>query len=58
MITVGVTILVWFPLALEGGPLWKPHYDLAPGPVYSIFVLDPKWIKWKTTQDLEDSAQA
>ena len=32
MITVGVTILVWFPLALEGGPLWKPHYDLAPGP--------------------------
>jgi hypothetical protein len=24
MITVGATILALFPLALEGGPLWKP----------------------------------
>jgi multidrug efflux pump subunit AcrB len=62
MITVGATILALFPLALEGGPLWKPlcyaqigglavatFITLLLVPVfYSIFVLDLKWIKWET----------
>jgi multidrug efflux pump subunit AcrB len=65
MITVGATILALFPLALEGGPLWKPlcyaqiggltvatFITLLLVPVfYSIFVLDLKWIKWETTED-------
>jgi multidrug efflux pump subunit AcrB len=60
MITVGATILALFPLALEGGPLWKPlcyaqigglavatFITLLLVPVfYSIFVLDLKWITW------------
>jgi len=64
MITVGATILALFPLALEGGPLWKPlcyaqigglavatFITLLLVPVfYSIFVLDLKWIKWETTE--------
>jgi len=63
MITVSATILALFPLALEGGPLWKPlcyaqigglavatFITLLLVPVfYSIFVLDLKWIKWETT---------
>src|SRR5882724_1981887 len=65
MITVGATILALFPLALEGGPLWKPlcyaqigglavatFITLLLVPVfYAIFVLDLKWIKWETTED-------
>jgi multidrug efflux pump subunit AcrB len=65
MITVAATILALFPLALEGGPLWKPlcyaqigglavatFITLLLVPVfYSIFVLDLKWIKWQTTGD-------
>jgi multidrug efflux pump subunit AcrB len=61
MITVGATILALFPLALEGGPLWKPlcyaqigglavatFITLLLVPVfYSIFVLDLKWITWE-----------
>jgi len=64
MITVGATILALFPLALEGGPLWKPlcyaqigglavatFITLLLVPVfYSIFVLDLKWIKWEATE--------
>lgn len=60
MITVGATVLALFPLALHGGPLWKPLcYSQIGGlcvatfitlllvPVlYSIFVLDLKWVKW------------
>ena len=67
MITVAATILALFPLALEGGPLWKPlcyaqigglavatFITLLLVPVfYSIFVLDLKWIKWETTEDRE-----
>jgi multidrug efflux pump len=63
MITVGATILALFPLALEGGPLWKPlcyaqigglavatFITLLLVPVfYAIFVLDLKWITWDTT---------
>jgi len=65
MITVGATILALFPLALEGGPLWKPlcyaqigglavatFITLLLVPVfYSIFVLDLKWIRWETTEN-------
>src|SRR5258708_1332178 len=68
MITVGATILALFPLALEGGPLWKPlcyaqigglavatFITLLLVPVfYSIFVLDLKWIKWETTDKRQE----
>ena len=67
MITVGATILALFPLALEGGPLWKPlcyaqigglavatFITLLLVPVfYSIFVLDLKWIRWETRERQE-----
>src|SRR5712671_5673285 len=72
MITVAATILALFPLALEGGPLWKPLCYAQIGglavatfitlflvPVfYSIFVLDLKWIKWETAGDREHAAEA
>jgi multidrug efflux pump subunit AcrB len=72
MITVGATILALFPLALEGGPLWKPlcyaqigglavatFITLLLVPVfYSIFVLDLKWIKWETTENREETPEA
>ena len=72
MITVGATILALFPLALEGGPLWKPlcyaqigglavatFITLLLVPVfYSIFVLDLKWIKWETTGNREQTTEA
>jgi multidrug efflux pump subunit AcrB len=71
MITVGATILALFPLALEGGPLWKPlcyaqigglavatFITLLLVPVfYSIFVLDLKWIKWKMVADSSSEAE-
>jgi len=71
MITVGATILALFPLALEGGPLWKPlcyaqigglavatFITLLLVPVfYAIFVLDLKWISWETAQVSEDQEQ-
>jgi multidrug efflux pump subunit AcrB len=71
MITVGATILALFPLALEGGPLWKPlcyaqiggltvatFITLLLVPVfYSIFVLDLKWIKWETTENREETPE-
>jgi multidrug efflux pump subunit AcrB len=66
-ITVAATILALFPLALEGGPLWKPlcyaqigglavatFITLLLVPVfYSIFVLDLKWIKWERRETTE-----
>ena len=72
MITVGATILALFPLALEGGPLWKPlcyaqiggltvatFITLLLVPVfYSIFVLDLKWIEWKTTDKRQETPEA
>jgi multidrug efflux pump subunit AcrB len=72
LITVSATILALFPLALEGGPLWKPlcyaqigglavatFITLLLVPVfYSIFVLDLKWIKWETTKDRQLAADA
>ncbi len=72
MITVGATILALFPLALEGGPLWKPlcyaqigglavatFITLLLVPVfYSIFVLDLKWIRWGPAEVRADAVQA
>jgi multidrug efflux pump subunit AcrB len=72
MITVGATILALFPLALEGGPLWKPlcyaqigglavatFITLLLVPVfYSIFVLDLKWIKWETAESRPETTEA
>jgi multidrug efflux pump subunit AcrB len=72
MITVGATILALFPLALEGGPLWKPlcyaqigglavatFITLLLVPVfYAIFVLDLKWIKWETTGEAQQIPEA
>jgi multidrug efflux pump subunit AcrB len=72
MITVSATILALFPLALEGGPLWKPlcyaqigglavatFITLLLVPVfYSIFVLDLKWIKWETAEDRQQAPEA
>ncbi len=61
MITVGATVLALFPLAVHGGPLWQPlcyaqiggltvatFVTLLLVPVlYSIFVLDLKWVRWE-----------
>ena len=72
MITVGATILALFPLALEGGPLWKPlcyaqigglavatFITLLLVPVfYAIFVLDLKWIRWETTGKEQEANNA
>jgi Cu/Ag efflux pump CusA len=60
LITVGATVLALLPLALHGGPLWKPLCYAQIGgllvatvvtklqvPVmYAIFVLDFKILKW------------
>jgi len=61
LITVGATVLALFPLALHGGPLWKPLCYAQMGglfaatfitlllvPVlYAIFVLDLKVVRWQ-----------
>jgi multidrug efflux pump subunit AcrB len=61
LITVGATVLALFPLAMHGGPLWKPLcYSQIGGlavatfitlllvPVfYGIFVLDLKIVRWE-----------
>ncbi len=63
LITVFATVLALFPLAMHGGPLWKPLCYAQIGglliativtkiqvPVmYAIFVLDFKILKWETT---------
>jgi multidrug efflux pump subunit AcrB len=65
MITVGATVTALFPLALHGGPLWKPlcyaqigglsiatFITLLLVPVlYSIFVLDLKIIRWERAEE-------
>jgi Cu/Ag efflux pump CusA len=62
---VGATVLALLPLALHGGPLWKPLCYAQIGgllvatvvtklqvPVmYAIFVLDFKILKWETPND-------
>ena len=65
LITVGATVLALLPLALHGGPLWKPLCYAQIGgllvatvvtklqvPVmYAIFVLDFKILKWETGEN-------
>lgn len=65
MITVFATVLALFPLALNGGPLWRPLCYAQIGgllvatlvtklqiPVmYAIFVLDFKILKWDTKKE-------
>jgi hypothetical protein len=73
MITVGATVLGLVPLAMHGGPLWEPlcyaqiggltiatFVTLLLVPVlYSIFVLDLKWIRWDVVPaDSEASGHA
>lgn len=67
LITVAATVLGLFPLALHGGPLWEPlcyaqiggltvatFVTLLLVPViYSIFVLDLKWIGWESPEQRE-----
>jgi multidrug efflux pump subunit AcrB len=64
LITVFATVLALLPLALHGGPLWKPLCYAQIGgllvatvvtklqvPVmYAIFVLDFKILKWETPE--------
>jgi multidrug efflux pump subunit AcrB len=67
MITVGATVLALFPLAMHGGPLWQPlcyaqiggltvatFITLLMVPVlYSIMVLDLKWLTWEEKEPKE-----
>jgi multidrug efflux pump subunit AcrB len=69
LITVFATVLALFPLALHGGPLWKPLCYAQIGglliatvvtklqvPVmYAIFVLDLKILEWKQVEGSENS---
>ena len=64
LITVFATVLALFPLAVHGGPLWKPLCYAQIGgllvatvvtklqvPVmYAMFVLDFKILKWETKE--------
>ena len=61
VITVAATVIALFPLAAHGGPLWEPlcyaqiggltiatFVTLGLVPIlYSIFVLDLKWVRWE-----------
>jgi multidrug efflux pump subunit AcrB len=72
LITVGATILAFFPLAVEGGPLWKPlcyaqigglsvatFVTLLLVPVfYSIAVLDLKIVRWQAKEAGKHSSLA
>jgi multidrug efflux pump subunit AcrB len=65
MITVGATVLALVPLAMHGGPLWQPlcyaqiggltvatFITLLMVPVlYSIMVLDLRWLTWEEKVD-------
>ncbi len=71
LITVFATVLALFPLALHGGPLWRPLCYAQIGglliatvitklqvPVmYVIFVLDLKILKWETKESGQVSRQ-
>ncbi|CAA0106971.1 Cobalt-zinc-cadmium resistance protein CzcA [BD1-7 clade bacterium] len=60
LITIGATVFALVPLALEGGPLWKPLCYAQIGGllfatfttlllvpvIYAVMVLDLKWIGW------------
>lgn len=65
LITVGATVIALVPLAIHGGPLWKPMCYALIGRlsavtfitlllvpvIYSIFVLDLKIVKWESAPD-------
>jgi multidrug efflux pump subunit AcrB len=67
LITVGATVLVLFPLALHGGPLWEALCYAQIGGlslamlvklfivpvIYSIFVLDLRIIRWAAPKRVE-----
>jgi multidrug efflux pump subunit AcrB len=69
LITVGATVLALFPLAMHGGPLWQPlcyaqiggltvatFITLLMVPVlYSIFVLDLKFLTWDAKEKAVDA---
>jgi len=71
LITVFATVLALFPLALHGGPLWKPLCYAQIGgllfativtklqvPVmYAIFVLDLKVLEWKTVDKKPEAVE-
>ena len=71
LITVGATVIALFPLAAHGGPLWEPMCYAQIGglcvatfvtlllvPVlYSIFVLDLKWVRWETIDGHKAAAE-
>lgn len=66
LITIGATAFALIPLALHGGPLWKPLCYAEIGglllsglvtlllvpTLYAFFVLDLKWITWGAQPDL------
>ncbi|MBV8674393.1 MAG: efflux RND transporter permease subunit, partial [Acidobacteriaceae bacterium] len=72
LITVFATVLALVPLAMHGGPLWKPLCYAQIGgllvatvvtklqvPVmYAIFVLDLKILKWETLEKKPEAAAA
>jgi multidrug efflux pump subunit AcrB len=72
MITVSATVLALLPLAMHGGPLWQPlcyaqiggltvatFITLLMVPVlYSIMVLDLKWLKWEEKEPEERALAA
>jgi len=70
-VMITVDVLGLFPLALHGGPLWKPLcYSQIGGlgvatfitlllvpALYAIFVLDLKWVKWQSVAEHASSEQ-
>jgi multidrug efflux pump len=72
LITVGATVFGLFPLAAHGGPLWEPLCYAQIGGltfstvitlllvpvVYSIFVLDLKWVQWDRQHSAKPVAEA
>jgi multidrug efflux pump subunit AcrB len=72
LITVAATVLALFPLAMHGGPLWQPlcyaqiggltvatFITLLMVPVlYSIMVLDLKWLTWDAKEEGPTTAPA
>ena len=64
LITVGATIMALLPLAIHGGPLWKPLCYAQIGGlafatvvtlilvpvIYTFFVLDLKIVKWNKVE--------
>ncbi len=70
LVTIGATALALVPLAVHGGPLWKPLCYAEIGglllsglvtlllvpTLYAFFVLDLKWISWKAHEAPDEQA--